>query len=82
MPLPPNSDPRWHAVLSGTTKLRFQSLALNMFLTRVRLAMLKDSSERKVAEWTQELRTLLEQNADQPAVQGDLKLMFGDAAKP
>jgi len=77
MPLPHASDPRWQAILTGSTKLRFQSLALNMFLTRVRLALLKDGSERKVAEGIHELRQLLEQNAELPAIQADLKLMFG-----
>ena len=77
MPLPHGSDPSWQAILTGSTKLRFQSLALNMFLTRVRLALLKDGSERKVAEGIHELRQLLEQNAELPAIQADLKLMFG-----
>lgn len=77
MALPPPSDPRWRPIVQGTRRLRFEFFALNMLLTRVRLAIANKQSGRTELDWATEVRSLLESNADLPSVQRDVQQMFG-----
>lgn len=76
MDLPPVSDARWHPVVLGKNRYKFEFFALNMMLTRIRLAIV-NKDQRPEIEWVTELRALLQDNADLPSVQRDVAQMFG-----
>jgi len=76
-PLPPPSDLRWRTILAGGDKLRLQSLVLNVFVTRARMALRNSRPDQALVDWIREFQAVIEENGRLPEVQADLRLMFG-----
>ena len=79
MTLPPNTDPRWHAVVTRRVTHEFEFLALNLVLTGTVLSLLRDPRPGNLDQAILRVRTLLERNAHLKSVQRDLALIFGEA---
>ncbi len=78
MPLiPPRSDPRWRALVRGTTPYKLKGLATRMLLTRVRL-MASSGDERVIGEAIDTAWDFFTRNRE---AQQDVEALFGaDAA--
>jgi hypothetical protein len=75
--IPPRSDPRWRALIRGTTAYKLKGLATRMLLTRVRL-MGSTDDERVIAEAIDIAWDFFSRNRE---AQQDIETLFGaDAA--
>jgi hypothetical protein len=79
MLLPPVSDRRWRDVVTGTVQYDFDFLAIKIFLGRISINLMRDSSEASIAGCVEELRHLLAKNANLPSAQRDIAKIFGGA---
>jgi len=65
----------WSDLVSGKAKVRPSFLAARLLIVRARLESSGDPA--RVGKFATEIRELFAQNPDSPAVQQDLKMIFG-----
>jgi len=62
----------WRTLIKGEKEYDFEFLAIKIFLGRAKLVQFNDTSEKTIESLITELRALIQQNIDHPAVQRDL----------
>jgi len=73
MDIPNVNDRVWEDVLTGRKKCEFQFLAINLLLSRVRLAGDGNLTRDDIAVYSQRLRQIFIDYAKLPKIQNDLK---------
>jgi hypothetical protein len=74
--IPPKTDPRWKALIRGTTPYKLKGLATRMLLTRVRLMGSRDD-EQALAEAIDTAYEFFSRNRE---AQADIDTVFGEEA--
>ena len=72
--IPPKSDPRWTALVTGTRPYALKGLAARMMLTRVRLIGSRED-EQSIAEAVDTAYDFFSKNLD--AAREDIRTIFG-----
>jgi hypothetical protein len=76
--LPPKTDPRWAALVSGKTSKPLKLLALKLMLTRMSMDCKKDPSPAGVRKSVDELHDYLTKNSGKNAqIIEDTATLFG-----
>lgn len=71
MNVPNLSDPVWADVITGKKECQFQFLALNLFMSRVRICGSLSTAE--ISRYAEDLRKMIAENLAHPKIQNDLK---------